>query len=100
MSAPTAILVHGADELLQRLDRMERKIDQLTSDAENETPAADSDRLLKPDVVQKRLQVSRTTLWQLRRRGELKAVAIGRAVRFRESDVDALLNKRTPVKTE
>lgn len=45
------------------------------------------------------LSVGRTTVWQLRRQGKLPAVQIGSAVRFRRSDVEALIqpeNREVP----
>ena len=67
---------HTANYLLEELDARED---------------APPDRLLTADEACARLSISRTTLWHLRQRGEIKAVALGRAVRFQASDVDALL---------
>ena len=56
--------------------------------------------LLKEEQVCRRLKIGRTTLWQLRRRGELPAVHIGRAVRYRASDVRAFIERNTLVTSE
>lgn len=50
-----------------------------------------SDRLVTINDVCERLDISRTTVYQMRKRGALKAVQIGGAVRFREEDVNALI---------
>lgn len=49
--------------------------------------------LLKESQARSYLQISRTTLWRLRRSGQLPAVNIGRSVRYRLSDVIALTKK-------
>lgn len=75
-------------EIRERLQRIERAVEH------EPCPPSSSptgERLLKADEVQSRLNISRTTLWQMRRRGEISAVSIGRSVRFRESDVAALV---------
>lgn len=51
------------------------------------------DILLTGDETKSYLKISRTTLWRLRRSGQLPAVNIGRAVRYRLSDVIALTKK-------
>ncbi|QXD16989.1 helix-turn-helix domain-containing protein [Rhodocaloribacter litoris] len=50
-----------------------------------------SDRLLTVREVLDILRIGRTTLHQLRRRGVIEAVHIGRAVRFRASDIERLI---------
>lgn len=40
------------------------------------------------------LNVSRSLLWKARKRGELRAVYLGRAVRFRLSDLEAWLEQK------
>ena len=37
------------------------------------------------------LNISRTTLWKLRRQGHIPTVEIGRALRFRRADVERLM---------
>ncbi len=41
------------------------------------------------------LNVSRSLLWKARKRGELRAVYLGRAVRFRLSDLEEWLEKKS-----
>ena len=48
--------------------------------------------LVTINEVCERLGISRTTVYQMRKRGDLKAVNIGGAVRFRKEDVDALID--------
>ena len=43
----------------------------------------------------RRLACGRTKLWDLRRTGQLPTVTLGGAVRFRLSDLDALVNGST-----
>ena len=43
--------------------------------------------LLREDEALEALRVSRTTLWRLRRDGELRVVRIGRAVRYPASEI-------------
>ena len=52
--------------------------------------------LLTAEAVCERLSIGLTTLWQMRRRGTLTPVYIGRAVRFRAADVDTLLRTGAP----
>ena len=47
--------------------------------------------LLTPAEVQARLRVSRQTLYRWRNDGTLPAVKVGRLVRYKLEDVDALL---------
>jgi excisionase family DNA binding protein len=59
-------------------------------------PASDSDGDLAPRVVNAQtagrlLGVSRTTLWDLSRRGELPCLHIGRSVRWAVTDIDAFI---------
>ncbi len=56
------------------------------------SPKPANDRLLRVKEVCTWLQVSRTTVWKLRREGVLPTVYLrGRMVRFRQKDVEALL---------
>jgi excisionase family DNA binding protein len=45
-------------------------------------------------VTCERLGISRTTLWELRKRGELPCVRIGRLVRTPASAIDALIERK------
>jgi excisionase family DNA binding protein len=49
-------------------------------------------QLLTTDEVLRLLRIGRTTLWKLRRQGKLKAIYIGRALRFDARDVAQFLN--------
>ncbi|WP_054684869.1 helix-turn-helix transcriptional regulator [Rhodothermus marinus] len=51
-------------------------------------------RLLTVKEACQLLNVSRSLLWKARKRGELRAVYLGRAVRFRLSDLEAWLEKK------
>lgn len=51
------------------------------------------ERLVSVEEVCEQLSISRTTLWHLRRQGRLASVNLGRAVRFRASDVEALTQR-------
>jgi excisionase family DNA binding protein len=60
--------------------------------------------LLRPADAMARLEVGRTTLWQLTRSGALPSVLIGRSRRYLTNDIDAYLaahrvTKRQPVST-
>ncbi len=46
--------------------------------------------ILNREAVANRLHVSKSTLWRWDRTGYLKAVRYGRAVWYRESDIEAL----------
>jgi excisionase family DNA binding protein len=59
-------------------------------------PASDPASELVPRVVNAQtagrlLGVSRTTLWELSRRGELPCLHIGRSVRWAVADIDAFI---------
>jgi len=49
------------------------------------------DRLLKIEEVMERLQISRQTLWAWNKVGKLLAVKLGKAVRYRETDVERII---------
>ncbi|ACY46970.1 helix-turn-helix domain-containing protein [Rhodothermus marinus] len=49
--------------------------------------------LLTPREVCALLRIGRTTLWELRRRGLLRAVYVGRSPRFRREDVEQLVER-------
>lgn len=51
-------------------------------------------RLLTVKEACQFLKVSRSLLWKARKRGELRAVYLGRAVRFRLSDLEAWLEQK------
>jgi excisionase family DNA binding protein len=54
------------------------------------SPPPDQEFLTITDVAQM-LHLSTTTIWRHVRRGDLKALKIGRSYRIRRSDLDALL---------
>jgi len=45
--------------------------------------------------VEQRLGCGRRTVYELRQKGELKVVRIGKAVRFRPEDVEAFIDRHT-----
>ncbi|MBN1420978.1 MAG: helix-turn-helix domain-containing protein [Planctomycetes bacterium] len=49
------------------------------------------DKLLKEPEVLALLGISSPTLWRLRKRGQLRAVQIGSAIRYRRQDVEQLV---------
>ena len=53
--------------------------------------------LLTLRTVQERTQLSRTTLYRLCRSGQLHPVRIGRALRFRDDEIAALIETGAPV---
>lgn len=57
------------------------------------------ERLLYPADAAARLAVSRRTLERLRQAGDVRAVTIGRAVRYREADLDAFIAARATTPT-
>ena len=48
-------------------------------------------RLLKTEEVLKRLQVSRSTLYALRRQGTVHPVRLGTVVRYSEREIEGLM---------
>jgi predicted DNA-binding transcriptional regulator AlpA len=53
-------------------------------------PAPAEAHLLTGGEVCRRLSIGPTTLWQMRRKGVIIPIYLGRAVRFRAADVEAL----------
>ncbi|WP_054686261.1 helix-turn-helix domain-containing protein [Rhodothermus marinus] len=49
--------------------------------------------LLTPREVCALLRIGRTTLWELRRKGLLQTIYVGRSPRFRREDVEELVEK-------
>lgn len=87
-SSPT-FMVLTPEDFDSHAERIARRVASLllaSPAPKDETPAG----LLTAKEVRARLQVSASTLWEMRRRGKLAPVYIGRAVRFRSADVDAL----------
>lgn len=54
-----------------------------------------TNRLMRVNEVLEKLAISRSTLYELTRRGELTPVRLGRATRFNESDVARLMEPAT-----
>ena len=88
MTASPTFMVLTPEDFDSHAERIARRVAALirASEPREETPAG----LLTAKEVRARLQVSATTLWAMRRDGRIAAVQIGRAVRFRASDVEAL----------
>lgn len=59
-----------------------------------EVPEEKEDVLLTREEVSKQLGVSETTLWRWDKEGYLKSTKLGVAVRYHQSDIDALKQKR------
>ena len=53
-------------------------------------------KLLSRRQAQERLPLSDPTYWRMERRGQLKAVRIGRSVFYREADIDQLVEHGLP----
>jgi excisionase family DNA binding protein len=71
------VILEAVREALAELDRTENP-----------------ESLLKTSETCDRLAISRTTLHEMRKRGEIEAVRVNGGVRFRASDVDELVHKR------
>lgn len=56
------------------------------------------ERLLKVGDVVERTRLSRSLIYELIARGDLTSVAIGRARRVREADLDEWIRERTPTR--
>lgn len=60
-----------------------------------DTPIENGKRLLTPQEVADFLQVSRWTVYDQVRKGQLKAVRIGKGLRFRPEEVERFVNRKT-----
>ena len=72
------------------LDRMLGKIE---SSLTNSKPTLNGERFLTDKEVYQRLRVSRSTLQEWRYSGQLPYIQIGGKILFRESDIQAMLDK-------
>ncbi len=63
---------------------------------DQKTTPSPQDVLLSSEQVQQMLGLSRTTVWRLTRHGTLSPVRIGAALRFRRSEVIALMQLGAP----
>ena len=61
------------------------------------TPTTTNERLLTLKEVAERLQISRVTCWRLYAEHGLRVVRIGKAIRVRENDLQAWLEKNSSV---
>jgi excisionase family DNA binding protein len=68
-------------------------------DSASPSTQPDYDRLLRAEEAAKLLGIGKRTVWQLRSRGDLPAVAIGGATRFRMSDIQKLIANGGPERT-
>ena len=71
------------------VERTARRVAEMLRDQDSDREREATALLTAQDVCE-RLRIGPTTLWKLRRAGRLPSVGIGRAVRFRPSDVDAV----------
>lgn len=58
------------------------------------------ERLISYQEVGTRLTLSRTAIWALVKAGELHPIHIGRAVRFRESEIDSWIAGRVSAQAD
>lgn len=73
-------------------DQLEKLADRIASRLSPRKPRETPDQvLLTISDVCERLQVGRTTIWNLRRAGKLEARRIGSAIRFDPADVESLV---------
>jgi excisionase family DNA binding protein len=86
-----AELVRERQTTAERLAALDAKI--MLAMATQMAPAPPSD-LLTAAAAAKRLGISSVYLYELARTGELRSVRIGRAVRFRPTDLDAFAATR------
>lgn len=57
-------------------------------------------QLLTTKEVMEKLQISRPTLYQLRKQGKINAVAFGDSVRFTENEIARFINESSETQTE
>ncbi|HPO09710.1 MAG TPA: helix-turn-helix domain-containing protein [bacterium] len=74
----------------------EEDVRQIAVEVFQKLNTTDSEQLLTVDGAAEFLNVSRQTIWSMRRRGDLPAVEIGKGCyRFRPSDLTAWITNRT-----
>lgn len=61
---------------------------------ENPVAPAEEEKLISSSETKEKLKVSTTTLWRWDNNGYLKPVKVGGLIRYRLSDVNALIEKR------
>ena len=64
--------------------------DRIAARVQVNKPDPPSSSLLSAKDVCDRLAIGRTTLYNLRKKGEIEAVTVGGSIRFRRADVEAL----------
>ncbi len=62
--------------------------------------AKENTQLLTDKEVVKRLQISRKTLYTLRKNGKIAGLLVGRQLRFTESEVARFINESKETQTE
>lgn len=76
--------------LLKSLDRMAEGLENLVS---NHRPTLRGERYLTDSEVSARLKVSRRTLQDWRTTGQIAYIMLGGKTLYRESDIEAMLEK-------
>jgi predicted DNA-binding transcriptional regulator AlpA len=61
---------------------------------ENPVASVEEEKLISPRETKDKLKISTTTLWRWDNSGYLKPVRVGGLVRYRLSDVNAMIEKR------
>jgi len=79
-----------AEELIDRLDQIEQKLDL----ASKNHPESSVEKYLTRRQVSELLQVSRQTLSVWHKKGVLIGSRVGTRIRYRYSDVEHLINKQ------
>jgi excisionase family DNA binding protein len=72
---------------------LDRMLDKIERSLTNSKPTLNGERFLTDKEVYQRLRVSRSTLQEWRYSGQIPYIQIGGKILFRESDIQAMLDK-------
>ena len=91
----TTLLVISAEDMKKVICET---VSETKRQIEDEIAQNNSETLLTGQLVQERLNISRTTLWNRRREGYLLPIEIGDKVRYKLSDINTILRTDSPKK--
>jgi excisionase family DNA binding protein len=87
------VVIKDNERIKSFFKALDRMLDKIESSLTNSKPTLNGKRFLTDKEVYQRLRVSRNTLQEWRYSGQIPYFQIGGKILFRESDIQAMLDK-------